>query len=96
MILFCSANILSGAFFSYCGWAIVGWIIFWFILPETRGRSLEEMEQLFSRPWSCSVYGRDSKEAAADPALQTDAKVVQYVQIRGLNRDCHESEDDDY
>ena len=38
----------AGAFLLYCGLALLGWIIFFLFLPETSGRSLEEMEQLFS------------------------------------------------
>ena len=38
----------AGAFFLYCGLGLLGWIIFFLFLPETSGKSLEEMEQLFS------------------------------------------------
>ena len=38
----------AGAFLLYCGLALLGWVIFFLFLPETSGRSLEEMEQLFS------------------------------------------------
>ena len=38
----------AGAFLLYCGLGALGWIIFWLFLPETSGKSLEEMETLFS------------------------------------------------
>lgn len=41
---------IGGAFFMFAGISVVAWIFFFFFLPETRGRSLEEMEQLFTRP----------------------------------------------
>ncbi|XP_063677290.1 proton myo-inositol cotransporter-like isoform X2 [Bolinopsis microptera] len=37
-----------GAFWLYTGITVVGWIIFYFKLPETRGVPLERVEQLFS------------------------------------------------
>ena len=38
----------AGAFYLYCGLGLIGWVIFLLFLPETGGKSLEEMEQLFS------------------------------------------------
>lgn len=38
---------IGGAFFLYTGIAVVAWIFFYTLLPETKGRSLEEMETLF-------------------------------------------------
>jgi MFS transporter, SP family, solute carrier family 2 (myo-inositol transporter), member 13 len=75
--------------------AAVGLVIFWLILPETKGRSLEEMEVLFARPWACPCVlkkGDAPDDGSADPSA---AKTVQYVQIRGLNRDHHELDDED-
>ena len=40
-----------GAFYLYASFGVVGTIYFYLFLPETRGRSLEEMESLFSGPW---------------------------------------------
>eukprot|EP00092_Neocalanus_flemingeri_P039778 GFUD01043318.1.p1 GENE.GFUD01043318.1~~GFUD01043318.1.p1 ORF type:complete len:517 (+),score=77.81 GFUD01043318.1:119-1669(+) len=37
-----------GAFYLYCGLAVLGWVIFLLFLPETQGRTLEQMESLFS------------------------------------------------
>lgn len=43
-----------GTFYLYMGLAGFGTILFYFILPETRGVPLEEIESLFSRPF-CSL-----------------------------------------
>ena len=40
----------QGAFYLYTGIALVGFFLFLGILPETKGKSLEEMEILFSKP----------------------------------------------
>ncbi|KAJ7967350.1 Polyol transporter like [Quillaja saponaria] len=38
---------IGGAFFLFAGIAAVGWVFFFFMLPETRGKTLEEMEGSF-------------------------------------------------
>ncbi|GAA0174778.1 secondary carrier transporter [Lithospermum erythrorhizon] len=38
---------IGGAFFLYAGIATMAWVFFYTLLPETQGRSLEEMEALF-------------------------------------------------
>ncbi len=40
-----------GAYYLYTGVAVLGFLFFWWVLPETKGKSLEEVETLFSRPW---------------------------------------------
>ena len=40
----------SGAFWLYSGFALIGLIVFTLCLPETKGKQLEEVEQLFSEP----------------------------------------------
>ncbi|RRT49608.1 hypothetical protein B296_00052286 [Ensete ventricosum] len=43
---------IGGAFFLYAGMAILAWIFCFCCCPETKGRSLEEMEEVFCRGWS--------------------------------------------
>nr|CAB3501727.1 unnamed protein product [Digitaria exilis] len=38
---------LAGSFYLYAGVAAAGWVFMFFFLPETRGRSLENTEELF-------------------------------------------------
>uniref|UniRef100_A0A5B7BL72 Putative Major facilitator superfamily protein n=1 Tax=Davidia involucrata TaxID=16924 RepID=A0A5B7BL72_DAVIN len=40
---------IGGTFFMFAGVSVVAWFFFYFLLPETKGRSLEEMEAIFSR-----------------------------------------------
>lgn len=38
----------TGAFCWYAGWNIFGWIFTYFLLPETKGLTLEELDSVFS------------------------------------------------
>ncbi|XP_052193224.1 polyol transporter 5-like [Diospyros lotus] len=38
---------IGGVFFLFMGVAIIGWIFFYTLLPETQGKTLEEMQHLF-------------------------------------------------
>ncbi|GLH14933.1 Proton myo-inositol cotransporter [Gryllus bimaculatus] len=67
----------QGAFYLFAGLAGLGLLLLFFMLPETKGKTLEEMETLFSGPWCSRGSASHSKN-------------VQYVHIRGLNRDCRE------
>lgn len=40
----------QGAFGWYAAWNIVGWILVLLFLPETKGKTLEELDQVFSVP----------------------------------------------
>ncbi|THG10367.1 hypothetical protein TEA_004175 [Camellia sinensis var. sinensis] len=41
------AILIGGAFFLFMGVAIISWVLFYTLLPETQGRTLEEMQVLF-------------------------------------------------
>ncbi|KAI7938353.1 hypothetical protein MJO28_015273 [Puccinia striiformis f. sp. tritici] len=40
----------QGAFGWYAGWCIIGWVAVFFILPETKALTLEELDYVFSVP----------------------------------------------
>ena len=44
---------MTGAFWLYTGMGTMGFLFLFFLQPETKGRTLEEMEDLFMQPW-CS------------------------------------------
>ena len=83
MLHFILSCFFTGTFWLYAGLTSLGLVFFAFYLPETKGKSLEEVEGLFARPW-CSKEG--------PPLPYTENNSVQYVHIRGLNRDGRESE----
>jgi hypothetical protein len=48
-----------GTYYFYAAWSVLAFFWFFFTLPETKGKSLEEMEQLFSKPlwnWSNAIW----------------------------------------
>ncbi|XP_047338527.1 polyol transporter 5-like [Impatiens glandulifera] len=42
-----NAITIGGGFYLYMGVAMIGWVFFYTLLPETQGRTLEEMQSLF-------------------------------------------------
>ncbi|KAE8697293.1 hypothetical protein F3Y22_tig00110621pilonHSYRG00031 [Hibiscus syriacus] len=40
---------IGGALFMFAGISVVAWLFFYLLLPETKGRTLEEIETLFSK-----------------------------------------------
>ncbi|XP_010446762.2 PREDICTED: probable polyol transporter 6 [Camelina sativa] len=65
----------GGAFFMFAGVAAVAWNFFFFLMPETKGKSLEEIEALFQRDGD-KVRGENNSfiseiEMKEDDALPT-------------------------
>ncbi|KAL6540502.1 Polyol transporter 5 [Orobanche minor] len=56
---------IGGAFYLFSGIAIITWIFFFTLLPETRGRTLEDMEVLFGTffRWRSTTRELQRKEA---------------------------------
>jgi sugar porter (SP) family MFS transporter len=54
---------IGGSFFLYSGIAAVAWVFFFTCLPETRGRTLEEMGKLFGMP--DTGMAEEAEDAAA-------------------------------
>ncbi|XP_077868444.1 proton myo-inositol cotransporter-like [Saccoglossus kowalevskii] len=61
-----------GAFFLYSGLSLLGFFFIFVFLPETKGKKLEEVIQLFSKPWC----------ACGTVELEREVK---YIQIKGHN-----------
>ncbi|XP_065631688.1 polyol transporter 5-like [Quercus suber] len=56
---------IGGVFFLYAGVALVSWVFFYYVLPETRGRTLEDMEGLFGNfKWNFPKNGNNNKEVS--------------------------------
>lgn len=63
---------IGGAFFMFAGIAVLALIFFFFFLPETRGRSLEEMEELFTKKSQPKIGGMGKKhEPTNNNGVQT-------------------------
>ncbi|PIN24145.1 putative transporter (major facilitator superfamily) [Handroanthus impetiginosus] len=54
-----AAITIGGAFYLFAAVAVLAWCFVYFCLPETKGRRLEEMEELFSKS---SVYRKNEKK----------------------------------
>ncbi|CAN4112338.1 unnamed protein product [Withania somnifera] len=53
---------IGGAFFLYAGLAAAAWVFFFTLMPETQGKTLEEMETLFGTFWNWRKTARELKE----------------------------------
>ncbi|PKI34683.1 hypothetical protein CRG98_044916 [Punica granatum] len=53
---------IGGAFFLYAAIAAAAWAFFYTMMPETQGRTLEEMEKLFGRFFRWKTSLRDLQE----------------------------------
>lgn len=49
---------IGGAFFLFAGVAVAAWIFHYTLLPETRGKTLEEIEKSFG-----NFFGKPKEEA---------------------------------
>ncbi|KAF8409939.1 hypothetical protein HHK36_002458 [Tetracentron sinense] len=62
---------IGGAFFLFSGIASVAWVFFYTFLPETRGKTLEEMEALFTDfKWRSSFKRNSNKEDTSNGQVQ--------------------------
>ncbi|XP_078181569.1 polyol transporter 5-like [Carex rostrata] len=65
---------IAGSFFLYAGVATVGVIFVYFFLPETRGRSLEDMEVLFKKVADENVVKQNKEVASVFVGNEMDQK----------------------
>lgn len=75
-------NDFQGAYYLYTGISFIGFNFFVCFLPETKGKTLEEVESLFAQPWLVCNW-RTWKRSSS-----TKSRAM-YVHIRGDNREFH-------
>ncbi|KAL0356737.1 UNVERIFIED_CONTAM: Polyol transporter 5 [Sesamum calycinum] len=63
---------IGGVFFLYAGIAAVAWVFFYTFLPETQGKTLEEMETLFGTfyKWRSTLRALNEKKRENDRQVQ--------------------------
>jgi hypothetical protein len=61
----------KGTFWLFVAVTILGLVFVWFFLPETAGKSLEGMDEMFSLPWH--VIGRKGAELTAGKGSVAEA-----------------------
>lgn len=66
-----NAITIGGAFFLYAGIAALGWLFFYTLLPETQGRSLEEVEALFGTFFRWRSTSKELARKKADAEQST-------------------------
>ncbi|XP_022679867.1 putative polyol transporter 1 isoform X1 [Setaria italica] len=61
-----SAITIGGSFFLYAGIVALSWVFFFTCLPETRGRTLEEMAELFGTTSAAGTEAEDATRRGTD------------------------------
>jgi MFS family permease len=64
---------IGGAFFLFAGIASLAWVFFFTYLPETRGRTLEDMSQIFGSTATHKQAGATAEAAAKDKKVEMAA-----------------------
>ncbi|KAK1679230.1 hypothetical protein QYE76_040078 [Lolium multiflorum] len=64
---------IGGAFFLFAGIASLAWVFFFTYLPETRGRTLEDMSQIFGSTATHKQAGATAEDAAKDKKVEMAA-----------------------
>ena len=71
-LLLSEAMTTGGAFYLFGGIATVAWVFFYTFLPETQGRSLEDMDELFSgfRWRDSKSKPKNNKNSSSNPQVE--------------------------
>ncbi|KAL6643257.1 hypothetical protein ACP70R_021438 [Stipagrostis hirtigluma subsp. patula] len=67
---------IGGAFFLFAGLAVVAAAFFFFLCPETQGRPLEEIEEVFSRGWRARLSSPAAVELPVSTAANGNGKAL--------------------
>ncbi|KAJ4967576.1 hypothetical protein NE237_019425 [Protea cynaroides] len=68
---------IGGSFFLFSGIASVGWVFFFTFLPETQGKTLEEMEGLFGNfHWREFIHSNHSSQTKNQTTTTTNRDVL--------------------
>ncbi|KAL0356736.1 UNVERIFIED_CONTAM: Polyol transporter 5 [Sesamum calycinum] len=64
---------IGGAFFLYAGFAALAWVFYYTLFPETRGKTLEEIEALFGTffKWRSTMRALNEKKGDVSGQVQT-------------------------
>ncbi|EOX98582.1 hypothetical protein QUC31_015098 [Theobroma cacao] len=76
-----NAITIGGAFFLFAGIAAMGWVFFYTCVPETRGKTLEEMEGLFGK----LVGWREEAKKMKSTVMEEESR---QVQLGNTTSDC--------
>jgi sugar porter (SP) family MFS transporter len=61
---------IGGGFYLFGGIALIAWIFFYIMLPETQGKTLEEMEASFGKIWRKSKNDKEVQNNDKDQVAQ--------------------------
>ena len=64
-----------GSFWLYAGITILGWVFVFLFLPETKGRTLEQVEELFQRPL-CPPLGLNTTGSSCSTGKRDENKLI--------------------
>ena len=78
-----------GAFWLYAGIALGGWVFIFLLLPETKGRTLETVEEIFQRP-PCPPPGLAKQTTTYD--LLENRETDEHDQPDELQEDANDSD----
>ncbi|NP_001151390.1 carbohydrate transporter/ sugar porter [Zea mays] len=67
-----NAVTIGGAFFLFAGLAVLAAMFFYFLCPETQGRPLEEIEEVFGRGWRARLLSWDEAVVELPMSNTTD------------------------
>lgn len=78
-----TSNIRSGTYIFFAAWLVLAFAFYWFFVPETRGKTLEEMDAAFgshSSEADIQRLARIQAEVGLTRLLMSDGIVMQDLQ----------------